>query len=222
MKIDTSFLEKYPGLQVQELLMFDLEVKSSSSELTAFKKQKQEEIRRRVQSLEFVRDLPIIRAYRDFYWKVGIDPTKTRPAGEALLRRILNGKDLPAVITLVDSYNIASAETMISIAAFDLAKISQDNLLMRKATKGEEFFGIGMESSISLNGIEVVIEDTSKRNLIAVYPYRDSKDSMVTKGTREVLFMMCGVPGITNDSLEVAFRATSDYVSRYCSGSSSK
>ena len=43
---------------------------------------KQEEIRKRIPSLEQVKDIPILRAYRDFYWKVGTDPTKTRPAGE--------------------------------------------------------------------------------------------------------------------------------------------
>lgn len=216
MEIETSLLEKYPGLQVLELLLSGVKIKRTSNELAAFKNSKQEEIRTKVSSLESVRDLPIIRAYRDFYWNVGIDPTKTRPAGEALLRRILSGKDLPSINTLVDSYNIASAETMISVAAFDARKIAQEHLLMRRAVKGEQFLGIGMRSSISLDGIEVVIEDRTKRNLIAVYPYRDSDGSKVTEETEEVLFMMCGVPGITTDSLETAKRATLDYVSRYC------
>lgn len=41
-------------------------------------------------SLDSLKDDPIIRRYRDFYWhELGIDPTKQRPAQEALLRRFL-------------------------------------------------------------------------------------------------------------------------------------
>jgi len=173
-------------------------------------------MRRKVPSLDAVKDLPTIRAYRDFYWKVGIDPTKTRPAGEALLRRILAGRDLPNINTLVDSYNTSSAETTVSIAAFDARKINRDDLVMRRAVRGESFTGIGMLHPISLEGIEVVIEDTLEQKLVAVYPYRDADESKVSMDTTQVLFMMCGVPGISQKDLEVAKELTKDYVSRFC------
>ena len=101
--------------------------------------------------------------------------------------------------TLVDSYNLASADSCIAIAAFDAGVIRRTSLRMRTATTGESFFGIGMESPISLTGVEVVIEDRSVNKLIAVYPYRDSDDSKVTEKTENVLFMMCGVPRISNE-----------------------
>src|SRR5512137_502425 len=47
--------------------------------------------------VEVLRDDPTVRAYRDFYWRLGIDPTKTRPSGEALMRRVLNGNELPNI-----------------------------------------------------------------------------------------------------------------------------
>jgi len=215
MEIEKVLLDKYPGLAVLEFAL-GVEIQKGSDHLEAFKRSKQEELRKKIPSLEVVRDLPIIRAYRDFYWKVGIDPTKTRPAGEALLRRIIGGRDLPNINTLVDSYNIASAETMISIAAFDRRKVNPQQLLMRSAVRGESFMGIGMKSSISLEGVEVVIEDTFEKKLIAVYPYRDADESKVTEDTKEVLFMMCGVPGITPKDLESAKNITFEYVTKFC------
>ncbi len=196
-----------------------VQIRRNSDELETFKKSKQEEIRRSVISLDAVRDLPVIRAYRDFYWNVGIDPTKTRPAGEALLRRIIGGRDLPNINTLVDSYNLASAETMVSVAAFDRSKVDQFRLFMRTASKGESFAGIGMSSPISLTGVEVVIEDFSSKKLVAVYPYRDADESKVTEASREVLFMMCGVPGISPENLTAAEKKTRDYVGTYCGSS---
>jgi DNA/RNA-binding domain of Phe-tRNA-synthetase-like protein len=216
LEIESTLLEKYPGLGVLEVKINDVYVRGSTDSLVQFKKEKQQEIRKQIPSLEVVKDLPILRAYRDFYWKIGIDPTKTRPAGEALIRRILGGRDLPTVNTLVDSYNLASAESSIAIAAIDASIMDSDKLLMRTSNKGESFKGIGMDAPISLLGIEVLIEDRTSKKLIAVYPYRDSDESKVTEKSTEIVFLMCGVPGITNDKLALASRLTREYVSRFC------
>ena len=215
MEIEKTLQDKYPGLRVLEFVM-QVVIRKHSTELEAFKKSKQEEIRKSVSLLDAIKDLPVIRAYRDFYWNVGIDPTKTRPAGEALLRKIIGGRDLPSINTLVDSYNLASAETMISIAAFDHAKVDPRRLLMRIAAKGETFVGIGMDSAMILNGVQVVIDDLSQKKLIAVYPYRDADESKVTEETTSVLFMMCGVPGISSSDLEAAKKLTCNYVTTFC------
>jgi DNA/RNA-binding domain of Phe-tRNA-synthetase-like protein len=104
MEIAPELRLAFPGLRVVELKLVGLTVSSSDPDLEQFKLEAQEWVRRRIASLEEVKNQPIFRAYRDFFWKVGIDPTKTRPAGEALTRRILGGRDLPRVNTVVDSY----------------------------------------------------------------------------------------------------------------------
>jgi DNA/RNA-binding domain of Phe-tRNA-synthetase-like protein len=216
MKIEEDLSKAYPGLRVFELRLNQLSITRSDEKLDQFKRTKQNEIRDRVGSLEAIKNVPVLRAYRDFYWKVGIDPTKTRPAGEALTRRILAGKDLPTINTLVDSYNIASAESSIAIAAFDMQRVNVDSLVMRRAWEGESFLGIGMTSEIKLSGIEVVIEDTHSKKLIAIYPYRDSDDSKVTEETSDVLLMMCGVPGIGDEALNNARNLSAEYIQKFC------
>lgn len=214
--IEKDLESNFPGLRVVELEFHRLTIKHRDVKLDEFKALKQSEIRATIGSLEAVKDLPIFRAYRDFYWRVGIDPTKTRPAGEALARRIISGKDLPTINTLVDSYNIASAESHIAIAAFDLGTVSSNSLLMRRAKSGESFLGIGMDKSLNLNGVEVVIEDQSNSSLVAIYPYRDSDASKVTENTRSALMMMCGVPGVKEHDLERAKVLTKAYVEKFC------
>jgi DNA/RNA-binding domain of Phe-tRNA-synthetase-like protein len=212
-QITQELQSSFSGLRVLELRMEGLVASRSDSALIRFREEVQGRIRRRTPSLDAVKDQPIFRAYRDFFWRVGIDPTKIRPAGEALTRKILGGRDLPTINTIVDAYNLASVETSVAIAAFDLATIG-DSLLMRKAIPGEPFYGIGMDSPDSLTGAEVVIQD--KGRLIAVYPYRDSDDSKITEKTNGVLFLMCGVPGIDDATLESARVLTKDYVGRFC------
>jgi len=220
MQIVPELQAAFPGLRVVELRMEGLDVRNSDPALESFKREVQKRVRLGFASLTEVKDRPIFRAYRDFFWKVGIDPTKVRPAGEALTRRILGGRDLPTVNTVVDAYNLASVETSIAVAAFDLGAIGDESLLMRRAAKGEHFHGIGMASPDSLAGVEVVIEDQGSHRLVAVYPYRDSDDSKVTERTEGVLFMMCGVPGIDETALEGARDLTREYVSRFCLKSS--
>jgi DNA/RNA-binding domain of Phe-tRNA-synthetase-like protein len=216
MRIVPELQSSFPGLRVVELKMEGLLVKSRDPALDSFKREVQERVHRRFASLAEVKDQPIFRAYRDFFWRVGIDPTKARPAGEALTRRILGGRDLPRVNTAVDAYNLASVESSIAIAAFDLGAIEEGALVMRRAVKAEPFYGIGMPSPDSLAGVEVVIEDQESRKLVAVYPYRDSDNSKVTERTKDVLFMMCGVPGIDETALDLARDLTREFVGRFC------
>ncbi len=174
-------------------------------------------------SLEDLKDVNIFRAYRDFFWNIGVDPTKVRPAGEALIRRVLRGSPIPKINPVVDAYNLASVETGIALAAFDESLIKGD-LIMRFAEPGERFIGIGMAEPMSLKGREVVLsyadEDSEDEKLVAIYPYRDADSTKVISDTKNVILLSCGVPGIEDDLLEHAIITAIDYITRFCGGMS--
>ena len=204
----------FSDLHVLTSYIENVAVKGSDFELEAFKEDVIREIRS-AYDIQTLKDRPILRAYRDFFWSLGVDPTKTRPAAEALIRRLLHGKPLPKINTLVDAYNLASIKTEIAIAAFDFDKI-RGELMMRYAERGEEFLGIGMKTPMRLEGKEIVISDGEK--LLAVYPYRDAEDTKVTEATRNVLLLFCGVPGISMQNLLEAKNLTLDFVTKFCGG----
>jgi len=204
----------FPDLHVLTSYIENVAVKRSDFELEAFKEDLIREIRS-AYDIQTLKDRLILRAYRDFFWSLRVDPTKTRPAAEALIRRLLHGKPLPKINTLVDAYNLASTKTEIAIAAFDFDKI-RGELMMRYAERGEEFLGIGMKTPMRLDGKEIVISDGEK--LLAVYPYRDAEDTKVTEATRNVLLLFCGVPGISMQNLLEAKNLTLDFVTKFCGG----
>jgi len=205
-------VREFEGLDAIPFLMEGVRVLPERADLEAYKAEVIERVRR-TYTLEAVKDVPELRAYRDFFWRVGIDPTKIRPAAEALIRRILGGKPLPKINTLVDAYNLASIETRIALAAFDAANLHGD-IVMRTARQGEEFLGIGMDKPVLLTGKEVVDQDEA--GLVAIYPYRDSARTAVTTATRATVFLVCGVPGIPRETLMRAQAATRDLVERFC------
>ncbi len=214
LKISIELGERFPELRVLTGSIRGVRVERRSEELEGFKKEVIERVKER-HELWALKDVPIFRAYRDFFWRVGIDPTKNRPAGEALIRRILRGKQIPPINTLVDAYNLASIETGIALAAFEADKL-EGGLLLRFAREGEEFLGIGMERPLELKGGEVVISDGKK--LVAIYPYRDSDEMKVTSSTENVLLLVCGVPGIGEETLQDALKTAVDYITRFCGG----
>ncbi len=65
--------------------------------------------------------MPLVRAmYRQF----GMDPTKTRPSSEALLRRVRRRRLWPQINTLVDLCNRCSLETQLPYGLYDVDRSS--------------------------------------------------------------------------------------------------
>lgn len=217
MKFD-GIIDRFPGLCVAEGIVDGLDIKGTFPALEAFKPEAYACIRS-LHTIENVKDDPGYRAYRDFFWRVGIDPTKTRPASEALVRRILADKPLPTINTAVDAYNLASALSGVPIAAFDADRLC-GGLTMRLARDGERFRGIGMKEPIILQGNQVVINDEER--LIAVYPYRDSDDTKVTTDTRRIHIISCGVPGIGPEKVVKAYEMVAEYLEKYSGGKPGK
>jgi len=214
LSIEPSLSIHFPYLKVLVGLIENITVRASTMDLEVLKKEIAEETKSNY-SLESIKDNPTFRAYRDFFWRIKVDPTKTRPASEALIRRVVAGKPLPEINTFVDAINLASIKSEIALAAFDSDKL-QGKLLMRFAMKGERFLGIGMRQPMILAGTEVVISDDEK--IVAIYPHRDAEVSKVTEDTRNVLTLVCGVPGISEDKLKSAKGIALDYVTRFCGG----
>lgn len=213
-KIDSQLKTRFPELMVLKCHVEGVRVERENVELEKAKNDVIKQARKQY-NLESLKSLLTFRAYRDFFWRVGIDPTKIRPAAEALTRRILGGRTLPRINTLVDALNLASVKTEIAFAAFDSDRL-EGGLLMRFAEKEEQFLGIGMEKPMVLQGGEIVVSDDEK--LVAIYPYRDADDTKITEKTKNATLLVCGVPGIGEEKLQEAAQVLLEYVTRFCGG----
>lgn len=156
-----------------------------------------EEVRRR-HTLESIKSDRIFRAYRDFYWRIGIDPTKVRPSSEALVRRMLQNKPIPRINPFVDVCNLVSALTSITFSVLDFRKL-WGSLRLTWSKEGEPFLGIGFTKTETLTGRKLVMRDNY--GVVSIYPYRDSERTKVDRSTRDVLIVLCGVTGIRPDDL---------------------
>ena len=103
---------------------------------------------------ESLKQMPSIEATRKVYKACGKDPSRYRPASEALIRRMLQGKSLYQIDTLVDLINLASIAYGYSIGGFDADKFHGDTLTLGVGRAGEPYEGIG-RGMINIEGLPV-------------------------------------------------------------------
>ncbi len=204
---------RFPDLNIILTKINDVNITKENPRLEQLKKQVEYGINTNYK-LETLKDIEIFRIYRDFFLNIKIDPTKTRPSTEALIRRVLGNNSLPNINTLVDTYNLASIITGVPLAAFDADTI-QGNLEARFAEPNEKFYGIGMDKPVDLKD-EVIITDSKK--IISIYPYRDSEKTKIKESTKNILLMTCGAPTIQLDFLYKAEETAIKYIIQFCGG----
>jgi DNA/RNA-binding domain of Phe-tRNA-synthetase-like protein len=131
-------------------------------------------------------DLPAVAATRKAYQALGKDPARYRPAAEALLRRVAQGKGLFRVNNVVEVNNLLSLETGFSIGTYDLATL-QPPLVLRRGRAGEVYEGIG-RGPLNLDGLPVLADASGPFGS----PTSDSARSMVRGETARVLMVVFG------------------------------
>jgi len=123
-------------------------------------------------------------AVRTMYKRVGIDPTKTRPSNEALLRRVRKGDTIPRINSLVDIVNWCSLEFQVPYGLYDLSKIVGP-VTMRLGAEGESYAGI-RKDDVHVGGRITMADSVSAFG----NPTSDSARTMVTTATTDALVVV--------------------------------
>ncbi len=212
-KIDPAIQARHSGLLLGAGIVTRIGATPNKDLLEEEIRSTTEELREKY-SLDRLKDEPNSRAYRDFYWRLGIDPTKQRPAAEALARRLLRGESLPRINAVVDAYNCASLRSLLAIRAYDLERIGLD-LTLRLSLEGEVFEPIGGKNE-TLKAGQIILADDTK--IVHLYPYRDSKLSAASTMSKDLLILSAGVPKILRDKVLGAARLACEGVVRVCGG----
>ncbi|MGC9071075.1 MAG: B3/B4 domain-containing protein [Acidilobus sp.] len=155
-------------------------------------------------ALDKLKDNPVVRAYRSFYWGLGIDPTKVRPSSEALARRALRG-EFPRVSPLVDAGNIASLRTLVPIGIYDL-DLLRPPLVIMLSGGWHRFVPIGGREEVLPKGYPVMVDQGG--TVVHVYAHRDSSLTSVRASTERALVVGTGVAGVDKALVREAVKLT--------------
>lgn len=139
---------------------------------------------------ETLKEITSIAATRRVYKACGKDPSRYRPASEALIRRTLQGKALYQRDTLVDLVNLASIAFGYSIGGFDADRFVGDTLTLGIGREGEPYEGIG-RGMINIHGLPVYRDAEGGVGT----PTSDHERTKMTLDTRHLVVLINGYDG---------------------------
>lgn len=165
---------------------------------------------RRELTTETLKDITSIAATRRVYKACGKDPSRYRPASEALIRRVLQGKELYQRDTLVDLVNLASIAYGYSIGGFDADRFVGDTLTLGIGREGEPYEGIG-RGLLNIAGLPVYRDAEGGVGT----PTSDNERTKMTLATTHLVVLINGY-----DGNEARVRENAEYIQsllrRYC------
>jgi DNA/RNA-binding domain of Phe-tRNA-synthetase-like protein len=157
-----------------------------------------------------VESADITAAVRTMYKRVGLDPTKTRPSSEALLRRVRKGDALPRINSLVDIINWSSVESQLPFGLYDLDEI-KGSVTLRLGGAGEQYAGI-RKDAVHVEGRLTLADDVGPFG----NPTSDSARTMVTPATTRALVVIFAPAPLAQAALDRALRLTETRIAEYC------
>jgi len=144
-----------------------------------------------------------ITAVRTMYKRVGLDPTKTRPSSEALLRRVRKGDSLPRINSMVDVCNWCSLEFQLPYGLYDAAHIDGD-VELRIGLAGESYPGI-RKDAVHVDGRIALVDRIGPFG----NPTSDSARTMVTTATTQAMLVVFAPRDVDRQRLDKVLDATS-------------
>ncbi|HEY2170654.1 MAG TPA: phenylalanine--tRNA ligase beta subunit-related protein [Candidatus Angelobacter sp.] len=159
---------------------------------------------------ERINTVPQIAAMRSAYKALGKDPSRYRGSAEALLRRVLSGKGLYQINSVVDVNNLVSLQSLNPAGTYDLEKINPP-IELRIGAAGESYKGIGKDM-INIESLPVFADAVGAFGS----PTSDSERAMVSLETRKVLLVVFSFTG--PEGLERWVHSASELLGRYSGG----
>ena len=150
-----------------------------------------------------------VTAVRTMYKRVGLDPTKTRPSSEALLRRVRRGDALPRINSMVDVCNWCSLEFQLPYGLYDASRIEGD-VELRIGRDGESYAGI-RKDDVNVGGRITLADSAGPFG----NPTSDSARTMVTTATTRALLVVFAPRDVDGARLTVVLDSTSSRMGEF-------
>lgn len=141
--------------------------------------------------------------------------TDVPAAPESILRYVRRHQDFTATGAVVDSYNIASAKTLLSIGAHDLAKLTTP-VTLRRVEAGDVFIPLDETSPRSCDGEYAYVDPDGR--IICRMEVLQGNHTKVETGSRDVIFFLQGNAAISAQDLLACSWLIVELIETFCGG----
>ncbi|MEK7497921.1 MAG: phenylalanine--tRNA ligase beta subunit-related protein [Patescibacteria group bacterium] len=163
-------------------------------------------------TVDSLKELQEILAFRDFYKKLGKDPSRYRPSSEMLLRRVIQGKGLYNINNVVDLMNAVSMNSKFPMGFYDTHNI-QGKVMLRIGKEGESFPGIRKED-VNVESLPVFADDFGPFG----NPTSDSERTMIKPETKKIMVVIFSFSQENSKTLEEVGEKAKFLLRKFASG----
>ena len=163
-----------------------------------------------------LKNIDHIAAFREFYKRIGKDPSRYRPSSEMLIRRITRGIPLYSINNVVDIMNFLSIKTYLPMGLYDQNKIV-GNITFRIGKKDEGFPGI-RKGIVNVESLPILADDLGAFG----DPSSDSERTMIRLETTKMLLVFFSCSGNPDRLLEKTYEYARNLYTKYCSATDFK
>ena len=205
--VSPELRERCPNLRLA-CIEAEVQVAPSPEQLLEEIRLKMDEIQQKLVT-ENISKLPAIESSRKAYKACGKDPARYRLSAEALLRRVVSGKELYQINNVVDQLNLVSIASGFSIGGYDAGQI-QGAVSFGIGLSGEPYSGIG-RGELNIENLPVFRDETGAFGT----PTSDSSRTEVSDLTQR--FLMVLIDFGRHPQLADATELAQQLLIKYCS-----
>lgn len=214
-KIDPKLFAEFPNLKIGVLTAKNINnvkrISAIESLLRGASMQRVKEFERKS-----IDEDPRILRWREAYAKFGAKPSKYPSSIEALITRVINGKEIPHINSLVDIYNYFSLKYVIPVGGEDIDKFYGD-VELTYAVGGEPFRPIGTVDIKQVKPSEIIYRDRGGV-IVRRWNYRECERTKLTKDTKNAIVVFEDLNSIPVEDFEKMLYEIQDLAEKYVGG----
>jgi len=213
--IDPRIIQMFPNVKIGVLIAHNMENSNEQQNVYNLLRRAEKDAREKYQ-LEGLITLPKIADWREAYRKFGFKPSSFRSSIEALMRRILQGKSLPSINSIVDIYNVISIEYTLPVGGDDIDQID-GGIILTIADGTERFIMLGSDKFEEIKKSEVIYRD-DKEVLCRAWNYRECNKSKITTNTKNVCLVVEGLEHSSEEEILKGLSRLRELLTPLCKG----
>ncbi|MCB1074801.1 MAG: lysine--tRNA ligase [Simkania sp.] len=213
--IEPAVLEKFPHLKVGVLIVKGVNNHGAHEEIQQIVATETQALQKKYENLD-LNQVPKIADWRAAYKAFGYKPSTYRCSVEALLRRLIQGKELPNINPIVNLYNYISVKHGLPAGADDLDKV-EGNIRLAVANGDEKFITLGSREEEIAKPNEIIYRDDVEI-LCKAWNWRESDKSKITDGSRNISLVIEGLENTTLAEIALALKELKNLIGKYCGG----
>jgi len=198
--VDKKISERYPGVRLGVVVALGVDNSQQGLFLDELKKE-QIDVRNKLAGIE-LSSHKYIAPWREIYRSFGSKPSEYNSSIEALLKRVVKGKELSDINPLVNLYNALSLKYALPFGGEDLDKVKGD-IRLTFAGGSETGIYLGSEEAVACDKGEVAYLD-DLGFICRKWNWREGKRTMLTEETKNVVLVSEAAPTVEEMVLKSA------------------